>query len=115
MIPYEDYKVYNLFFNLQEEDLFSQYSSESVRRIHEYDQKNGTEYLETVYQYLACQCSVQRAAEKLYVHRNTVAYRIARVKELFGLSFEDNVKNYLNFTSCLLRKYCDCFGPKGKK
>ena len=117
VIPYEDYKIYNLFLNVQGEDVFEQYSSEVIRRVYEYDMTNGTEYLETVTQYLACGRSVQKAAEKLYVHRNTVAYRIGRAKELFAMRFDDDEKNVLTYLSCLLRRYCDRFvdNAKGKE
>lgn len=115
LIPYEEYKVYSLFLNVSDNDLFNQYSTEAVRGIHEYDLKNATDYLETLYHYLGSQCSVQKAADKLYVHRNTVAYRVNKMRELFGLDFEDDRQNYLNYTSCLLRRYCDRVGTQGKR
>ena len=115
LIPYEDYKVYSLFLNLSDHDLFNQYSTEAVRRIHEYDLKNATDYLETLCHYLGSQCSVQKTADKLYVHRNTVAYRVNKMRELFGLDFEDDRQNYLHYTSCLLRRYCDRVGTQEKR
>lgn len=107
VIPYEDYKIYDLFFGVHDEDMFTRYATEVVRRICEYDHKNATEYLETLYYYLGSGCSVQKAAQKLYVHRNTVAYRVTRAKELFGITFDDEQKNYANYMSCLLYRYCD--------
>ena len=86
-----------------------------MRGIHEYDLKNATDYLETLYHYLGNRCSVQKAADKLYVHRNTVAYRVNKMRELFGLDFEDDRQNYLNYTSCLLRRYCDRVGTQEKR
>lgn len=107
VVPYEDYKVYDLFARANDPELFDRFSTEAVRRVCDYDRKNGTQLLDTLYHYLGCGCSVQKAAARLYVHRNTVAYRVARVKELFGLDFDDDWGNYLNYTSCLLRRYCD--------
>lgn len=115
LIPYEEYKVYNLFLNVSDEDMFSQYSTEVVRRIYEYDLKNATDYLETLCCYLGNQCSIQKAADKLFLHRNTVVYRIGKIRELFDLNFEDDQQNYLNYTSCLLRKFCDRASTKEKK
>lgn len=115
LIPYEDYKVYSLFLNVSDKDLFKQYSTEAVRRIHEYDLKNATDYLETLCHYLGSQCSVQKTADRLYVHRNTVAYRVNKMREMFGLNFEDDRQNYLNYTSCLLRRYCDRVDTQEKR
>jgi len=115
LIPYEDYKVYNLFQNIPDEDIFGQYSTEAVRRIYEYDRKNATDYLETLCCYLGNQCSIQKAADKLFLHRNTVVYRVGKMRELFDLDFEDDQQNYLNYTSCLLRRFCDRVGTEKKK
>lgn len=115
VIPYEDYKIYNLFLCAESHDPFTQFSSEAVRRVHEHDIKNGTQYMETLYHYLGCHCSVQKAAEKLFVHRNTVAYRVSRMKSLLGLSFDDDYQNYINFTSCLLCRYCNHMALWNKK
>ena len=107
LIPYEEYKLYTMFRNVRDEDLFAQYSTEAVRRVYEYDRNHATEYLDTLYHYLSNQCSVQKAAEKLYVHRNTVAYRMTRIRELFAIDFDNGYKNHMNLISCLLRRYCD--------
>lgn len=114
IIPYEDYKSYDLFFGLRDEDVFTRYATEVVRKISEYDRKNATQYMETLYYYLASGCSVQKAAQKLYVHRNTVAYRVTKVKELFGITFDDTEKNYANYMSCLLHRYCERMRQEGK-
>lgn len=107
VLPYEDYKIYDLFLRVNDDDMFNRYATEVVRRIREYDQKNATDYLQTLYYYLGSGCSVQKAAQKLYVHRNTVAYRVAKMKELFAIAFDDARKNYTNYMSCLLYRYCE--------
>jgi hypothetical protein len=39
--------------------------------------------------YFACGMHVERSAERLFVHQNTVRYRIARFEELTGVSLRD--------------------------
>ena len=115
VIPYEDYKLYDLFLCVHDENMFTRYATEVVRRIEEYDRKNAAEYMDTLYCYLGSGCSVQKAAQKLYVHRNTVAYRVSKVKELFNISFDDAQKNYANYMSCLLHRYCERVRKDGKQ
>ena len=55
----------------------------------DYDRENGTEYCKTLRVYVECGCSVTRAAQILYLHRNTMAKRLTRIGELCGLSPED--------------------------
>ena len=107
MVPYEDYRVYHLFDSLEGEELFARFATETVRSIREYDESNGTDFLDTLYHYLGSGCSAQKAAAGMYVHRNTVVYRVGRMRELFGLETGDDWRNYLNYTSCLLARFCD--------
>ena len=45
---------------------------------------------ETVVMYLACSQDVGAAAERLFVHPNTVRYRLSKVDDLFGGSIRDS-------------------------
>ena len=49
---------------------------------------------------LKCNGNLKRLAEELGVHYNTVAYRIQRIKELAGVSF-DNSDQLLNLQIAL--------------
>ena len=58
--------------------------------IHIYDERNGTKFLETLREYLYSGNSPVKAAERLGVHRNTIDYRLGRMKELFDLNTDDS-------------------------
>jgi PucR family transcriptional regulator, purine catabolism regulatory protein len=52
----------------------------------EYDREQGTELIKTLEVYLECDRSPSRAGELLFIHTQTVNYRIARIQELTGRS-----------------------------
>lgn len=54
-----------------------------------YDQKNGTAYLPTLSMYFEQGANQKRTAEALFLHINTVAYRMQRVREIFGIVLEE--------------------------
>jgi PucR family transcriptional regulator, purine catabolism regulatory protein len=56
----------------------------------EYDQAHETDLIKTLETYLFCDRSPKRAAEKLFVHTQTVAYRINRVQEMTGRSMKSS-------------------------
>ena len=55
----------------------------------EYDRANGTELLRSLVTFLRCNRSWQRATAELFVHRQTLVYRMRRVEELTGRSLSD--------------------------
>jgi purine catabolism regulator len=50
----------------------------------EYDREHGTELVRTLQTYLECERSPKRAAKRLFIHNQTVNYRISRVEQLTG-------------------------------
>ena len=61
----------------------------ALRQLHEYDQRNQTEYFRTLQVYSLTLHDKEAAARILCVHRNTLVYRLNRISELFGLPYEE--------------------------
>ena len=63
-----------------------------------YDQQHKAELLPTLREFLACSGSWNACAARMYVHVNTVRYRIRRIEELTGRdlsSLDDQVDFFL--------------------
>ena len=63
--------------------------SPSLYRILAYDQEKETQYCETLYWYLVNNRSLKKTCDALYTHRNTVLYRIRKMREDFGIALDD--------------------------
>ncbi|MBQ6326993.1 MAG: helix-turn-helix domain-containing protein [Clostridia bacterium] len=61
----------------------------AVRALAEHDAREQTLYCQTLYTYLCCHHSLQETCAALYTHRNTVLYRIRRMKEDFDIPVDD--------------------------
>lgn len=53
------------------------------------DQKKGTALMETLKVYIACDGNVKETAEQLYIHRNTMMYRIHQIESLTKQKLSD--------------------------
>ena len=63
--------------------------SPKIIALHEHDKKYRTQYCLTLYMYLICHHSLKDTCERLYTHRNTVLYRIRKLKEEFVSDMEE--------------------------
>lgn len=61
----------------------------------EYDKKNKSQLYRTLEAYLACEASVQKTAKELYLHRNTVSYRLHRITDLCRVDLSDSQTRFL--------------------
>ena len=68
----------------------------------EYDARRGAELLPTLRSFLACDGSWSACASQMYIHVNTVRYRIGRIEALTGRDLSalpDRVDFFLALTS----------------
>lgn len=56
-----------------------------VDRLRDADDSRGSELDATLHAYLAHGCSVSETADGLYLHRNTLRKRLARIEQVLGL------------------------------
>lgn len=57
--------------------------------LYKYDMEHGTEYFRTIYSYIKNSRRLQDVSDELHIHKNTVSYRINRIRELFEVDFND--------------------------
>lgn len=63
-----------------------------VRALAEIDRTRRTDYLNTLRAYFDTASDLSEAARVLFVHRNTLRYRLRRIQELCGLDLSDPVE-----------------------
>lgn len=63
-----------------------------IEVLRELDRTRNTDYIATVRAFFDAACDLTVAAKLLYVHRNTLRYRIQRIAELSGLDLSDPVE-----------------------
>lgn len=109
VFTYEKYKFFDMAMTAAsyDETALENFVSEDVQIIREYDRTNGTDYLHTVYTFLQCDKSYAKTALKLFTHKNTITYRINRLKELFKVDLGNMESAYCIYYSCKLLEYMD--------
>jgi purine catabolism regulator len=76
--------VYRLLFQLEYNPELVSFCNEIVGKLVEYDRTQGTDLLETLTSYFAHNGNLSQTAEALFVHRNTLLYRMDRIREISG-------------------------------
>ena len=92
----ENYLPFLPLINYKKEELIN-FINEDIYQIFLYDQANKTSFIDTIYTYLTTNKSLNESAKKLYLHKNTITYRLEKIKELFNIDFSNhnNVINYI--------------------
>ena len=63
--------------------------AKEIRVLAAHDKEKDTQYCETLYYYLTCCRSLKKTCDALVTHRNTVLYRIRRIKDDFAIPLDE--------------------------
>ena len=85
-IFYSKMGFYKLLMNIEDQEVLEDYCKNTIAPVVEYDKKNNSSLVEVLSAYLKNNGSVKETADELYVHRNTVNYKLNKIKELTGMN-----------------------------
>ena len=86
---YDEIGIYRIFFNLSDDKVLRNLLTETLGAIMQYDDENGSDMVHTLEVFLEQGCNIAAATDALYVHRNTVKYRIKRIEEIMNIDLKD--------------------------
>ena len=66
-----------------------QYYDAKLGVLEKHDRNNGSDYLEFLTVYLTSNCNINDTADKLFIHRNTVVYKIKKINELLDCDLNE--------------------------
>lgn len=98
---YDKLGLYKLFLEIDKEDVLKKYYYNLLGHLLEYDEKNDTFLVETLRNYLEQNCNIIQTSKVMFVHRNTLKYRIQRIEEITKKSLNDSYTR-LEFQNALL-------------
>jgi purine catabolism regulator len=81
--------VYRLIFAVEHLPELRDLYTETLGSLLAYDRQNSAELVSTLDAFFAANGSPKEAAERLGVHRNTVLYRLDRIREITGYDLDD--------------------------
>ena len=90
---YKDIGIYGLLFSIKNKKVLENYYLDILGPIDENDNKNSS-LLQILETYLNENCNITVTAEKLFLHRNTLKYRIKKIEELLNCDLH-------NFDDCM--------------
>lgn len=86
---YDMLGVYQLIYELKNYDVCEKYFERMFAPLWAYDRENEAELFHTLEIYVMCDCILADAAERLFVHKNTMRNRLSKIEDIMGKSFNN--------------------------
>ncbi len=96
VIHYDDLGVYRILATFKDKKELEIFCEETIGPLVQYDQEHDSNLLITLETYLQTNGNLKETAKNLFIHYNTLRYRLERIEGLTGKSLAD-AEDYLSF------------------
>ncbi len=99
LFAYDDFFIYDILSLVENKADLMDYYDHNLFALLQYDKANGTDYYETLYAYLRHGLNKMSTAKDLFIHRNTIDYRVQKISEITNLDLTNGENCFKLFMS----------------
>ncbi len=100
---YEELGLYKVILPFCESDIMKDFAREYIKPLEDYDLETNGNLLETAIEYVLNDGDLQKTAESMIQHKNTIRYRLKNISNIIGFNIFET-KHYETL-SCAVRIY----------
>jgi len=101
---YDELGFFKVLFSVDRENL-EEFRNEVLNGLLEYDRKHSAELANTLATYLEENGNCARVSERLYIHRNTLKYRVQKITDISGRNLSDPNDRMLLYFATIVQKF----------
>ena len=101
---WDDLGLLGLLFEFENPALIEAFYMKHLASLLDYDKKHNTDFILTLDIFLQENCNFLNTAKRLFIHRNTLNYRLTRIREITGKSFENAADKHNLYSGLLAMK-----------
>ena len=105
IIKYNELGIVRLFIELAETKDIEQYCYENLGPILDYDKNHGMDLVGTLKCYFKNNRHLVKTSQELFIHRNTLLYRLSTIKNLLQRDLDDAMTDLELFNSILIYEF----------
>jgi purine catabolism regulator len=84
-----EHDLFNFYMDLPNPEFLTNFVEKSIGKLRENDQAYHNHLLETLNTYLSCNCNIQETAARLFIHRQTLRYRLKKIEKILDTDLRD--------------------------
>lgn len=100
IIHYDDLGIYRILAHDGLKDELIDFCQDTIMPLIEYDKVYNSELVKTLKKYFKFNGNMKKISENMYMHYNTIVYRVNKMKEITGMDIEES-DNRLNLQIAL--------------
>lgn len=100
LVLFDQAGIYRLLYTTDDPFLLDEMGKSLLMPLIRYDLEHHTEYVKTLEVYLEAGGKIREAAENLYIHRNTMVYRMNEIRNMLGDDLKETDRRIEYLLAC---------------
>lgn len=89
IIHYDNLGIFRLLCMEHQESEIRRFYKETIESLRQYDEQKDGELINTLRMYFECGGNLKKVSEKMYIHYNTILYRINKIQQITNLDLSN--------------------------
>jgi PucR family transcriptional regulator, purine catabolism regulatory protein len=94
LMYYHDYSSYHLLTHSLSQDKLLDFFHDHLGKLYEYDQSHKSDLMNTLNVYYESNTHIEKTAQAMFIHRNTILYRLEKIQKILHVTFDKNEPNF---------------------
>lgn len=102
---FDDLGIFQVLFCVSDPDMLREIYKRNLVVLEEFDMLHQSDYLDTLRVFLLSDCNLLETASRMHTHRNTIIYRIKKIKELLHTELDNSKIKFELLMSYYIKEY----------
>ncbi|MEY8351838.1 PucR family transcriptional regulator ligand-binding domain-containing protein [Lachnospiraceae bacterium 54-53] len=104
-VNFDDLGIFQILFSSSDPEMLKNIYRSSLGKLENFDTAHDSDYMETLRTFLLSDCNLLETAEKMHAHRNTIIYRLKKIKDILGTELDNSRIKFDLLTAFYIREY----------
>lgn len=105
VVFFDQIGYYRMLMQYENKEPMRKFVENVLHELLEYDNKNHTQLIDTLWAYYENGCNMQKTAEVVFSHKNTIKYRLQRVEEITGRDLSNQFQSMELYNALIMYFY----------
>lgn len=102
---FEDMGVYRILYQYHNDRELAVIYDKILGKLQRYDEENNSQLMDTLEMYFNCNCNLSETADELFIHKNTLKYRMKKIKDILQMDYGNVNSAFTLELAFKIRKY----------
>lgn len=104
-VSFDDLGVFQILFSSSDPEMLRSIYEKNLGKLEAFDATHDSDYMDTLRTFLLSDCNLLETAEKMHTHRNTIIYRLKKIKDLMKTELNDSKIKFDLLMAFYIREY----------